>query len=235
MASSASLTPSSNQDRGAVPAAPASSSRRWRIGAALTFLLLGVAACLVTMHQEVVSSASSRIVTVREAPTRRVAIVLGAHMFADGTPSYSALLRLKTALILYRTGKVEKILVSGNNQIRHNRESDAMREWLIANGMPPQDVSCDHAGFRTLDTCARAARVWNLKEALIVTQRYHLARTLYLADAFHLAAVGVSADGDGGSECRRDAAREVMARIVCWLDVHVLHRGPKYLGRPEAI
>jgi SanA protein len=193
------------------------------------------AVAAAAMHHAVAASAKDRIATFASAPSARVAIVFGAHMFRDGTPGYAARLRLQAAQELYRRGKVSKILVSGNNQVRCNRESDAMREWLIQNGIPPGDVSCDHAGFRTLDTCARAAKVWNLKEAILVTQRYHLPRALYLAQAFGLEATGISADGEGGSECRRDAAREVAARIVAWLDVNVLHRGPRYLGKPETI
>ncbi len=202
-------------------------------------LLAGVALFLGTVfiHDRVLDSGAGRIYTAETAPPRRVAIVLGAHVRRDGSPGYAARLRLDCARELYETGKAKKILVSGNNQKRHNRETDMMRKWLIDHGVTPDDVHCDHAGFRTLDTCARAARVWQFEEEVIlVTQRFHLPRTLYLADAWDLAAVGVSADGEEGySARRRDYVREFLARVCAWFDVNILATQPKYFGSRETI
>lgn len=172
-----------------------------------------------------------------QAAPLRVAIVPGAAVYDDGRPSQILTERLYTALRLYQLGKVQKILVSGNNQEVHNRESEIMRLWLIRKGVKQFDVQCDHAGFRTLDTCARAARIWNLggEKIYIVTQRFHLPRTLFLAQAWGLQAVGVSANNEGWNTRPVDHARELIARVKAWLDINILHTEPRYYGEPESI
>lgn len=171
------------------------------------------------------------------APPVRVAVVPGAAVYADGRPSQLLRERLETALVLYQAGKVRKILVSGNNQLKHNRESEIMRLWLVRHGVAQDDVQCDHAGFRTLDTCARMARVWNLQNepVLFVSQRFHLPRTLYLARAWGLQPIGVSANTDGLSTHAGDHWRESIARLKAWLDVNILGTQPKFFGPPEKI
>lgn len=177
------------------------------------------------------------VLEVAQAEPLRVAIVPGAAVYANGQLSQILRERLLTALALYRAGKAKKILVSANNQLVHNRESEIMRLWLIRNGVDQYDVQCDHAGFRTLDTCARAARVWNLgnEKVYFITQRYHLPRTLYLAHAWGLQAVGVSANGDGWNTRSYDHIREALARIKAWLDINILHTQPLHFGPPERI
>jgi len=179
--------------------------------------------------------AEGKIFSVGNVPSRRVAVVFGSKVFPDGKLSSSLYLRLKTALELYQSGKVEKILVSGDNRKSHYNEPEKMRDWLLKCGVREEDVSCDYAGFRTLDTCARAAKVWNLKQVTLVTQRFHLPRALYLADAWGLEAIGVSADGTGFSTRRRDLLRETAARTLAWLDINLLDRQPHFLGQPETL
>ncbi len=171
------------------------------------------------------------------AQSVRVAIVPGAAVYADGRLSQILGERLQTALELYQAGKIQKILVSGNNQLQHNRESEIMRLWLIRKGVKDADVQSDHAGFRTLDTCARAAQVWKLgnEKICIITQRFHLPRTLYLAQAWGLQAVGVSANGDGWNTRPADHFREALARIKAWLDINILQTRPRYFGPAESI
>lgn len=180
---------------------------------------------------------SEPVMDVSQAPALRVAIVPGAAVYADGRLSQVLGERLYTALELYKAGKVKKILVSANNQPQHNRESEIMRLWLIRKGVDQFDVQCDHAGFRTLDTCARAAQVWKLgnEKVYIVTQRFHLPRTLYLAQAWGLQAVGVSANGDGSNTRRTDHVREFLARVKAWLDINILKTSPRYFGPAESI
>lgn len=173
-----------------------------------------------------------------EAPACRVAVVLGARVHNNGRPSQILGERLFTALQLYQSGKVRKIIVSGNNQAVNNGESDVMREWLLERGVAPEDVQSDHAGFRTLDTCARMARVWNLdrEEGIIfISQSFHLPRTIYLARKWGLNPIGISANGEGWNTRPGDHLRESLARVKAWLDVNILNTPPRHLGPPEHI
>lgn len=208
----------------------------------IRWLLVGVAATVAVfmlavtgIHWRVVSTADGRVYQVSDCPPRRVALVLGAGVLEDGSLSYPLRVRMEAALKLYQADKVEKILVSGDNRWEHYNEPARMREWLIDQRVPGDDVVCDYAGRRTLDSCARAAKLWNLNEIIVVTQRYHLPRALYLAKAWGMNPVGVSADGDGGTAGRRDRLREIAASIVAWLDVNVFGTQPALLGNKESI
>lgn len=205
-------------------------------------LLLGiaVAAVLVSLtalfliHRHVYRFGENEIYDVTNAPACRVGIIFGAGFASDGGPSLIMVERLKAGLALYQSGRVKKLIVSGNNQFKHNRESDCMLAWMIAHGVAEGDVQADHAGFRTLDTCIRAAKVWGLTEpVLMVSQAYHLPRILFLANAAGLKAYGVFSTDKGVRDF--DHNRERIARILAWFDVYIFHRGPKYLGPRETI
>lgn len=206
-------------------------------GLILLFVCVGI---VTYMHESVRAGASGRVFTVETVPAHRVGIVFGAAVFPDGEPGGHLQGRLEAALHLYTQGKIRKILVSGNNHQRHHGESDRMRTWLMERGVRPEDVQADHAGFRTLDTCARAARVWNLsgEEAVIlITQGYHLPRAMYLAEAWGLSAVGVEAAYPEVTRRTRvrDRVREFVARLVAWSDVNLLDTQPRHFGPPESI
>ncbi len=164
-----------------------------------------------------------------------VAIVPGARVFADGTPSHALADRLQTAYELYKDGRVGKILVSGDHGTGRYDEVNAMHSWLLERGVPPASIYLDHAGFRTLDTMARAARVFEVERAVICTQRFHLGRSVFLARAAGIDALGVEADRRELLRARHNARREALARVRAWLDVHVLGTKPKFLGPPIPI
>jgi SanA protein len=170
----------------------------------------------------------------RAAPTRYVAIVLGAHTRGD-VPSDVLEDRLQTALDLYRLGKVKRLLVSGDHGRDDYDEVRAMRNWLMARGVPSDDIFQDHAGFRTLDTMARAVAIFQVREAIVVTQAFHLARALFLAESAGIDAVGVVADRRRYAWEDHYARREYLARVRCWLDVHVLRTAPRFAGAPIPI
>lgn len=171
---------------------------------------------------------------VTAVPPRYTGIVLGAAA-PSGIPSMILEDRLRTALALYQAGKVQRLLLSGDHGAESYDETNTMKEWLKTHGVAEADLFLDHAGFRTLDTMARAQAVFQVKDAIVVTQAFHLPRALYLADAFGLDAVGMSADLHDYDDAPYNAARERVARCVAWLDVHVFKRTPRYLGPPLPI
>jgi SanA protein len=194
------------------------------------FTLLAGGTALFSASSSMVEVAQGRMYSdVTQVPGRYTGIVLGAYA-PDGVPSQILEDRLKTALALYRAGKVQRLLLSGDHGREGYDEPNAMRAWLQAAGVAAADLFLDHAGFRTLDTMARAREVFEVKDAVVITQEFHLPRALFLADAFGIDAVGMIADHHEYDDAAYNAARERVARFVAWLDVAVRGRKAKFLG-----
>ncbi|AXE39796.1 hypothetical protein JS278_02659 [Acidipropionibacterium virtanenii] len=120
-----------------------------------------------------------RVHTVEQTPSRDVAIVFGAAVLPDGTPSNYLRGRLDVAADLYESGRVRAILVSGDNSTHNYNEPDNMKRYLVdSRGVPTAKVVTDYAGFDTYDTCVRARRIFGVTSAALVTQDYHLTRAL---------------------------------------------------------
>jgi len=176
-------------------------------------------------------SQASRIYgSAERSPTRTVAIVPGARVHVDGRPFAVLEDRLACARDLYRSGRVGRILVSGDHRQEGYDEVNGMHAWLVRQGVPTESIFLDHAGLRTLDTMERAARVFQVRDAAICTQRFHLARSLFLAREAGIDAVGVVADRRAYLHAWRFQSREHLARIAAVLDAFVLDRKPEFLG-----
>lgn len=171
-----------------------------------------------------------RVFSVSDAPARRVVIVLGARVSADGAPYAVLEDRLRCALDLVRSGRAQYVLVSGDHGRREYDEVNAMRRFLVERGVPSERVYMDHAGFRTLDTMARAREQFAVSDAAICTTRFHLARSLWLASAFGIDAVGVISDRRVYPARRFDATREWFARVKAVLDTEVTGARPRFGG-----
>lgn len=139
-------------------------------------------------------ASAGRTYTAASVPVRDVAVVFGAEVLPNKTPSAFLQARLDLAYELWRTGKVKVILVSGDNGDVHYNEPDAMRSYLIGKGVPDAKVVADYAGFDTYDTCVRAVRIFGVTSATLVTQSYHLPRALATCRTIGLDAVGVGDD-----------------------------------------
>ena len=176
-----------------------------------------------------------RVAGAGEAPNAEVAIVLGAKVWPGGTPSNMLEDRLLTGIELYRQGKVGKLLLSGDHGRASYDEVNAMRTFVLDRGVPPEDVFMDHAGFSTYDTMYRARDVFQVREALVVTQGFHLDRAVYTARALGLDATGVPADLRPYQNAGRFAARDWLARCKALLQLHLLHARPRFLGPPIPI
>lgn len=159
-------------------------------------------------------------------PETGVALVLGAGLRRDGSPSPVLHHRVATAVDLYQAGLVKKLLMSGDNRFDYHNEPAAMRQLALRLGVPDEDIVLDYAGRRTYDSCYRAREIFAVEEAIIVTQRFHLDRALYLCNTLGVQSIGVTADrGDYRFE-RWWAVREVAATTNAWLDLHVLRPKP---------
>lgn len=197
---------------------------------ALGMLLMFIPRLITAMY------AMARIYSVENAPPRRAAIVFGAGLWRDGTPTPVLRDRVATATDLYFAGKVEKILMSGDNRYIDYNEPGAMRAYALELGVPEEAIVLDYAGRRTYDTCYRAKAIFGLQEAILVTQNFHLPRALYICRQLGLDAVGVSADRRIYQ--RRAFAywnlRELFATLTALWEVHISRPLP-VLGKPESI
>jgi SanA protein len=193
-----------------------------------------LAVLVVAMPNLVIScSASSHMVAgPEEAPYAQVAIVLGARVYPGGGLSPMLRDRVETGVRLYEAGRVDKLLLSGDHGQDSYDEVNAMLRYARDRGVPDQDIFTDHAGFSTYDTMYRARDVFLVKDALVVTQRFHLARAVYTARALGLDAVGVAADIQPYQNERRFAMRDWLARVKAFGTLHITKPEPRFLG-PE--
>ena len=198
--------------------------------AALAAVIVALVAATGT-DAAVRGAAAGRIFSAESVPAAPVAIVFGAGLRQDGSPSFVLEGRLETVRRLYAEGKAGRILVSGDNRWEHYDEPSAMRSWLAERGVPDHAIARDFAGRRTLDTCQRAHRLWGVERAILVTHDYHLPRALFLARDAGIDAAGVPA---AWGWTRRAAGREIVARVAAWLDVRLLKTGPALWGLPES-
>ncbi len=196
---------------------------------------LGLASLLIS---RLITSLAAlpRLYTVQDVPAQRAAIVFGAGLWRDGSPTPVLSDRVATAAELYFAGKIEKLLMSGDNSTDSYNEPAAMRQHALDLGVPEQAIVLDYAGRRTYDTCYRAQAIFGLRSAILVTQNFHLPRALYTCQALGLEAYGVPADRQA---YRRSALlwwdlREFPATLTAMLEVHITHPAP-ILGKPEPI
>jgi SanA protein len=169
-------------------------------------------------------------------PARSVAIVFGAGLRRDGRPTAVLRDRVAAAAELYFSGKVQKLLMSGDNRFVYYNEPGAMREYALELGVPDEAIVMDFAGRRTYDTCYRAKEIFQVDGAVLVTQGFHLPRALYTCNRLGVDAVGVAAD-QSRYRTRSELfwnLRELPATLVALWEVNFSRPLP-VLGEPEPI
>jgi vancomycin permeability regulator SanA len=140
------------------------------------------------------SKAAGHIYTESDVPATPVALVLGAKVNPDGTPSAFLAARLDLAKRLYDAGLVKMVIVSGDHLAPEFDEPAAMRNYLIEAGLPTKKVIVDAGGFDTYESCLRAKRIFNLSQLIVVTQSYHLVRAVATCRTLGIDATGVGDD-----------------------------------------
>jgi len=178
----------------------------------------------------------NKIHSLETAPSKRVAIIFGAGLRWDGSPTAILRDRVETGANLYFGGKVEKLLMSGDNRVVEYNEPEAMRQYAVSLGIPDDAIVLDYAGRRTYDTCYRAKAIFGVDSALLVTQKFHLPRALFLCNALGVESVGVEANNN--YYLKRSLLiwniREQFATLSAFLDVFVEKPLP-VLGKAEPI
>jgi len=210
--------------------------RRLLVG---SLLLAGLAVGLTLLaNRTCKNAAAGRIFTsIETVPANEVGLVLGTSKLTQrGKPNLHFNQRIAAAAVLYRAGKIHHLLVSGDNHIATYDEPTDMRDALIAAGVPAGAITCDYAGFRTLDSVIRAGEVFNLQQCTIISEEFHCPRAVWIARQHGLDAIAFAAPDVGlKSWSLRADVREQLARNWCAVDLYLLHRNPKFLGPKEPI
>ncbi|MEI6892708.1 MAG: ElyC/SanA/YdcF family protein [Pontiella sp.] len=162
-------------------------------------------------------------------PSKKVGLVLGC-----GRNIYFHY-RIEAAAKLFKAGKIQHILVSGDHHTATYNEASAMKNALIKQGVPAEQITCDYAGFSTLDSILRAKKVFGLNQLTIISQEFHVRRALFIAKRSNLEAIGFCAKAVETSIGAPTQRREAFARVKTVLDLYLLNRQPRFLGEPISI
>ena len=199
----------------------------------LGVMVFFVALCMSLLLSVQTENKASIYKSVAMVPAAQVAIVLGASIRSNGDLSPVLKERADAAYTLYTAKKVSKILVSGDNRTPQYNEVSPVGKYLLAKGVPKEDIFLDYAGFDTYSSMYRAEHVFLVSSAIVVSQHFHLPRALFLAHGLGISAVGFDA-GAPGEEYLLNTFREMPASLKAIFDV-LVGRIPQYLGPPLPI
>ena len=191
---------------------------------------------IITIDRWVAWQTDTQIIEqTAEVPYFDVAVVLGTSKYLGKTLNEYYSHRIEAAIDLYKTHKVQYFLLSGDNAHRSYNEPWTMKRDLLRAGIPEQFIALDYAGFRTLDSIIRAKEIFDTDNFLIITQRFHCERALFIANFHHIHAQCLAVSGPMNSTGISVRMREVFARVKAVLDLYILNQQPKFLGPKEPI
>ncbi len=186
----------------------------------------------------IISSAKKNIYnTVSETPNgNNVALLLGTSRYTTrGTTNLYFKYRINAASELYHLGKIKHIIVSGDNSLKEYNEPQQMLQALIQKGVPETAITLDFAGFRTLDSVVRGKKVFGQNKFIIVSQKFHIERALFIANKYDIEAIGFAAIDPPKKYSFKTNIREIFAKTKAVIDLYIIHKEPKFLGKKEKI
>ncbi|NVK27290.1 MAG: YdcF family protein [Flavobacteriia bacterium] len=203
------------------------------------FLRIGVALLILVLlaDRHVTHKTSDYCYSSVEAtPHAHVGVVLGTSpKLVDGRDNLYFKYRIEAATKLFLKGKIDRILVSGDNRTIYYNEPEEMRKALLENGVPPDRIHLDYAGLRTFDSMVRTKEVFQQDSVIVISQAFHNQRATYIARAKGIHAIGFNAKDVSVSFGLKTRIREALARTKMVLDVYVLGTEPRHLGPQEHI
>ncbi len=179
-------------------------------------------------HDDIISD-------INQVPKFQVAVVLGTSKYLGRTLNDYYVHRIEAAIKLYQQGTVSRFLLSGDNAHRSYNEPWTMKRDLLKAGVPDSNIHLDYAGFRTLDSIVRAKRIFDTDNFLIVTQRFHCERALFIAKYHDIKATCLAVAGPTNQSGNSIRIREIFARTKAFLDLYIFNVQPKFLGPKEPI
>jgi vancomycin permeability regulator SanA len=216
---------------------PRSIPRRWARRGLMGALLLAALPLGLNYYVDWATS-TLRFRNSQQVPPEPVAIVFGAEVYRNGKLSPMLAARVQQAVEVYRVGHVHKILMTGDNSRTDYDEVTAMKHYAVELGVPAEDIHLDYAGFSTYESCYRAREIFGVRNAIVITQGYHLPRAVYTCAHLGIEVVGLETKDRGSYSKRviaRHIAREVLATVKALWDVHLRKPLPTFLGNYEGM
>jgi SanA protein len=208
-------------------------SRRWLLRS--LWAALAAVLAVIGLNVWMTARASDRIFTdPAKAPATNVALVLGTAEKIGNYTNVHFRVRMDAAAQLYKAGKVKHLLLSGDNSRPGYDEPGDMKAALISRGVPAEAMTCDYAGFRTLDSIVRAKEVFGVRECVIISDDFHLARALWLADHHDVKATAFYSDAVRWRTSFNSRSREWLARVLALMD-GITGTRPKFGGEKVAL
>ncbi len=197
--------------------------------ALITIIILLVS--IFVSNYVITNNAKQKMFTdVQVIPKNKVGLLLGTSKYAiGGGVNLYYKYRLESAVKLYKSGKIDVILVSGDNGSARYDEPTAFKKDLIKAGIPKEKIILDYAGFRTLDSVVRAKEIFGQNTITIISQQFHNERAIYLAEHFGINAIGFNAKDVSASYGIKVTLREYLARVKVFIDIFI-GKQPKFLG-----
>ena len=204
--------------------------RRLFFSGILLFFL--IVSAIIISNTLVENSAENLIYTrVEDIPANKAGLLLGTSKYvAKGRENKFYKYRIQAAVDLYNAGKIEYIIVSGDNGTIQYNEPVTMQQDLIAMGIPKEKIFLDYAGFRTLDSVVRCREIFSQNAITVISQEFHNERAVFIARKKGMEAIGYNAASVGSGTGIKTYLREYLARVKMVLDLYLLHEQPKYLG-----
>ena len=196
----------------------------------LLLFVLGVGLIIYANATAVWASQGKLFEDVKDLPSAKVGLVFGTTDRLKGRENRYFRYRIDAAVKVWKAGKVETLIVSGDNRSKYYNEPQKMKNALIEEGVPASRIVCDYAGLRTLDSVVRAKKIFGADKILVISQRFQNERAIYLAQANGIEAFGFNAQDVELQAGYKTKIREVGARVKMWLDVNFLDTAPTHLG-----
>jgi SanA protein len=200
---------------------------KWIFWLSVCFLIFGWI-CFSWVER---STKNAQYDVAEKVPSCHAAIVLGTSRYlSTGVQNLYFTYRIDAAEKLYRAGKVEKFILSGDNRVNDYNEPKEMKKALMQRGIPDSCLVLDYAGLRTFDSMVRCKEIFGQDSVIVVSQQFHTARSIFIAKKIGLVAFGFNAQKVTTQRTVRMWIREFFSRIKCVLDLYVFHAKPKHLG-----
>ncbi|MFT4177561.1 MAG: ElyC/SanA/YdcF family protein [Luteolibacter sp.] len=202
----------------------------WCLLVALLVAALGAGIILYANLTAVWASHGRLFSDVNRLPKSKVGLVFGTTDRVNGQENPYFRYRIDAAVRVWKAGKIDTLIVSGDNRSRYYNEPEKMRQALVERGVPNDRIVSDYAGLRTLDSVVRAKEIFGATDLVFISQRFQNQRAIYLAKAHDIDARGFNAQDVVIQSSMKTRLREVGARVKMWLDVNFLDTRPRHLG-----
>ena len=209
---------------------------RWMKRIILTLFILFLS-FFIFSNLWIVRSTKNRVFSdLSKVPHHRIALVLGtSHRTAKGGPNPFFEKRIETAAELYKKGKIDHLILSGDNRTIYYNEPMAMLKALLKKGVPASAITLDYAGLRTLDSIVRCKEIFGQSKFIIITQPFHSYRALFISRYHDINAIAMVAEEPDFEYSFKVRVREYLARTKAVLDLYVLKTTPRFLGEKEEV